>query len=462
MKKIFMSLALLGLVFNSCSDDDDNTGGEGAATANLRVTIENVVTPLPYFQGGLAAIAEGETEPGPIFPGGVYEFTLNAGPSVLPMDGGTRLNFITMFVQSNDLFLSPNGEGIRLFDDNGNAVTGDVTDQVALWDAGTEVNEITGSENQKPQQDPEAEDQGDDENGVVTEITGNSDGINTLPNVNEVIKVTLSNDGGTLFTVRIENVSTETTIETPALGDGTTAGVPMSPVVYMVHTAANPFFVTGEPASEGVEDIAEDGFATVENTRVMENTGLIIPMSPGVWAVHDSTVNPLFTDGQADLGEGLEGIAEDGTPSDLANALSAKAGVSSSDLFNTPVGAAEPGPIGPGASYSFDITATDGDNLSFATMSIQSNDWFYTFNQEGIALFQNGTVVTGDVTSNVELYDAGTEIDEFPGAGLNQVIRQSALNTGPADTNTSVREVSPFPANVPPVSSVIRVTITEI
>jgi len=194
----------------------------------------------------------------------------------------------------------------------------------------------------------------------------------------------------------------------------------------------------------------------------MANSGLIIPVSPGVWAVHDQGVNPLFISGQADNGEGLEGIAEDGTPGDLATALSTKSGVSSSDLFNTPDGAASPGPVGPGASYSFDITASQGDYLSLATMMIQSNDWIYTFSDDGIALFNGSSPITGDVTSSVKLYDVGTELDEYPGAGLNQVIRQVALNTGPADSNSVVREVNPFPANVPPIDTVIRVTITQL
>ena len=459
MKKMILGIALLGLVTVSCSDDDD--ASTPRATANLRVTIENVVTPSAYFGSGLASIPVGETAPGPILPGGAYEFSFDAGPNVLPGDGGTRLNFITMFVQSNDLFLAPNGEGIALFDDMGNPTTGDVTDQVLLWDAGTEVNEITGGPNQKPQQAADAEDQGVDENGVVTEIMNNTDGTNVLPNVDDVIQVTLTYNGDANFTARIENVSNSMTILTPALGTGTTAAVPMSPFVYVIHTNPNPFFVTGEAASEGVENIAEDGFAAVETATVMDNTGLIIPMSPGVWAVHDNGVNPLFTDGQADLGEGLEGIAEDGTPGDLAAALSTKAGVSSSALFNTPVGASAPGPITPGSSYSFDITVSEGDYLSFSTMFIQSNDWIYTFDEGGIPLFSNGVPVTGDVTGDVELYDVGTEADEVPGAGLNQVIRQGGLDIGPADSNTAVREIDPIAAGVPETANVIRVTITE-
>ena len=53
-----------------------------------------------------------------------------------------------MLVGSNDLFLAPLGTGIDLYDENGNPVNGDITDQVYLWDAGTEVNRAPGSDDQ--------------------------------------------------------------------------------------------------------------------------------------------------------------------------------------------------------------------------------------------------------------------------------------------------------------------------
>jgi len=450
--------AFLLVSFAACKDDDDSQQSN-----NFTVTIENVVTPKSFFQSGQMAIPVGGTAPAPIFPGDAYEFTVQAGANVTPGDGGTRLSFVTMFVQSNDLFLAPDESGIELYDASGNPIgvsaPSDITDQILLWDAGTEVNEMTGSASQKPQQDAMASDVGMDENGVVTEITGNSDGVNTLPNVNEVVKVTVLNQNGTEFLVRIENVSNSMTIATPAMGAGTTAAVPVSPIVWAVHTADNPFFTTGVAASEGVEDIAEDGFITVESARVTENTGLIVPLSPGVWAVHDDGVTPLFELGTTDFGEGLEAVAEDGTPTDLAEALSSKDRVISSGAFNTPVGASAPSAIGPGGSYSFDITASPGDRLSLATMFVQSNDWFYSFSEDGIALFNGDTPATGDVTSSLGLYDAGTEVDEFPGSGMNQVIRQGAANGGAVDSDTNVRTVTNPPANVEAKENIIKVTI---
>ncbi|WP_231367549.1 spondin domain-containing protein [Gillisia sp. JM1] len=459
---------------NSIDSPDLFNEGDGEQnTSEFTVTITNVVIPKPIFQSGVFSIPEGETAKGPLFPGDAYEFEINAGPVVLPMDGGTRLSFVTMFVQSNDLFFAPDEGGIPLYDGSDNPIGSsgpvDVTDQVFIWDSGTEVNEATGGPNQKPQQAPTAEDQGIDENGVVTKIIGNTDSFgNIIPDADEVIKVTIEYIGDAQFRVRIINVSTATTIATPALGEGTRAAVPISPGVYAVHTKLAPFFKVGEPAAnaglvssqEGVENIAEDGFPAALAADTFAATGLIVPLSPGAWAVHEEGTMHIYALGVPVFGNGLEAVAEDGTSMALANYLSTLATVSASAAFNTPVGASSPGPIGPGQSYKFSFTASEGMNLSLATMFIQSNDWFYSFDETGIPLFNNGVAIDGNITSQVFLYDAGTEIDEYPGAGLFQVIRQPAPNTGAPDPNNLVRLVgdSEF-NNVPPTSQVIMITI---
>lgn len=471
MKKLWMFLLIVVLVLTACSDDDDNNR---IRIANFTVTIENVGTAQPIFQSGVFNTPVDATEPAPLFPGEAYEFEIDAGPIVLPNDGGTRLSFVTMFVQSNDLFFAPDEDGIALYDANGDPIGADeavdVTDQVLLWDAGTEVNEQTGGPNQKPQQEPDAEDQGEDEDGVVTQITNNTDAFgNQIPDVDEVIKVTVENIGDAKFKVRIENVSTSTTIPTPGQGAGTTAAVPISPGVYAVHSMSSPFFVEEEAASgaglveseEGVENIAEDGVTEELATDTGGVTGLTVPLSPGIFVVHDSGTQPIYQSDTPDLDEGLEEIAEDGEPATLVSSLSSKTGVNLVRAFDTPEGANSSGPIGPGAKYEISFTASEGENLSFASMFVQSNDWFYAFGPNGIPLFQSGQAIEGNFTSQVSLYDAGTEVNEYPGAGLSQVIRQAALNTGEVDPNTNVRLIDPSTQeNVPATASVIKVTIT--
>lgn len=184
-------------------------------------------------------------------------------------------------------------------------------------------------------------------------------------------------------------------------------------------------------------------------------------LSPGVWVVHGKNT-PLFTTGKYDRGKGLEAQSENGNPATLAESLKKQPGVKSSGIFNTPVGATVPGPIGPGGVFEFTFTATPGSRLTFAMMFGQSNDLFYAPNDTGIALFdKKGKPISGDITSKVSLWDAGTEENEEPGIGPNQAPRQSAPNTGaeehePIQLNSAVHDGFTYPKT----SDVIRITIT--
>ena len=97
-----------------------------------------------------------------------------------------------------------------------------------------------------------------------------------------------------------------------------------------------------------------------------------VPLSPGAWAVHNAG-DPFFTVGEVDRGEGLEAIAEDGSPGMLVGNLATLSGVISSDYFNTPIGATEPGPIFPGDGYEFTVYGVPGDylNLGYHVHSVQ-------------------------------------------------------------------------------------------
>jgi hypothetical protein len=141
----------------------------------------------------------------------------------------------------------------------------------------------------------------------------------------------------------------------------------------------------------------------------------------------------LFKEGKP-AANGLEAQAEDGNPAELVNSLE-KMHHSSSlhGVFNTPVGAMGPGPIGPGAAYEFSFNATPGMKLSMALMFGQSNDLFYA-NDVGVALFDSkGKAIGGDITSKLTLWDAGTEINQEPGVGPDQAPRQKSANTGAAE-----------------------------
>jgi hypothetical protein len=47
----------------------------------------------------------------------------------------------------------------------------------------------------------------------------------------------------------------------------------------------------------------------------------------------------------------------------------------------------------------------------------QSNDWFYGPSDSGIELFKNGKPISGDITSQIILWNAGTEVNQEPGIG---------------------------------------------
>ena len=102
-------------------------------------------------------------------------------------------------------------------------------------------------------------------------------------------------------------------------------------------------------------------------------------------------------------------------------------------VFNTPVGANAPGPITPGAAYETTITAMPGDRLSLTLMMGQSNDWFYAPDEAGIELFKNGKAISGDMTAQLVMSDAGTEVDQEPGIGTDQGPRRHIAADGFAE-----------------------------
>lgn len=398
MKKILATLSFLTLI---------STVAFAQSETIFTIRIENVGQTFPVLKNGVFNTPVGTSAPAPIGPGQSYEFDFSAPP-------GTFLSFATMFVQSNDLFYAPMPGGIALYDENGMPVTGSLTSQIYLWDAGTEVDEEPSvGLNQAPRQS--GANTGMDENGVITLISDGemNDGF-AYPNVADVLSVTLESTGPTGFQLRIENVSDDNTLQTST---GSVA-VPLAPGPFAVHASDYLLFEDGLAASLGLEDIAEDGNPTIMHETISGISGVTVPLAPGAFAVHDAGFQ-LFSEGQA-VSLGLENIAEDGNPTMTVSDLMGSGMVSSSGAFNTPVGASTPSPIFPGQTYEFEISASAGDRLSFATMFVQSNDLFYAPMPEGIALFDgNGLPISGELTSLVYFWDAGTEVDEEPGVGLN-------------------------------------------
>ena len=107
-------------------------------------------------------------------------------------------------------------------------------------------------------------------------------------------------------------------------------------------------------------------------------------------------------------------------------------------VFNTPDGATDPGPVTEEwGAYSVNFKAVPGTKLSFALMSVISNDWFFAPSAEGIDLFQDGTAVTGNVTDQVYLWDSGTEEEDE----ATRTSEPGGAEAGEPDDDSNVRIV---------------------
>lgn len=180
--------------------------------------------------------------------------------------------------------------------------------------------------------------------------------------------------------------------------------------------------------------------------------------APVLWAVHTGSANPIFTGGQFDAGKGLETLAETGNPEPLSKSLAGTGGIVNLGAAGMPVGASGNGPITPGQRYEFDIEAAPGQSLSVAWMFGQSNDLFYS-NDRPIALFDAaGKPVKGDMTAQLSLWDAGTEVNEEPGLGPNQGPRQKTPDSGVVEHQAIAHVRDRF--TYPKTAAVLRVTIT--
>lgn len=132
-----------GLVyaFNSTSDPLVLQGQVNPIGNGLEELAEdgNNAVAVDYIAGlGLPVAASAETtNQGP---GGELNFTLE-----VPQGQGYKFGFSTMFVQTNDWFISYNNAGYPLWDENGVPVSGTgASTKSYLYDAGTEVDQAVG------------------------------------------------------------------------------------------------------------------------------------------------------------------------------------------------------------------------------------------------------------------------------------------------------------------------------
>ncbi len=221
--------------------------------------------------------------------------------------------------------------------------------------------------------------------------------------------ITPSTDNSRMFQVKVENVSTTTTLEPGSMPDRT---VPLSHGVWAIYSAGS-LFTLNQPSDEGTSRIAEDGMTTIKTNDL-------------------NISNTIISNG--------EFVAPGGPDNGAA-------------LFS-------------GETSIFTFNAKPGEKLQIESMFVQSNDWFYAFRNGGLQLFVGTTPISGNVTSELLLYDAGTEADEPAGMGTTQKPDQApmGMNIGPDDPINLVKiATEKHPSFViPPTSSVIKITVTSL
>jgi len=130
MKKsiLFASLVASLVLVTSCSSDDDNDSGTNDLEALLDVVTYNSPQNLSLDRANPDRLSLDS-------PGEFFEVDFVAPE-------GANMNFVSMSSISNDWLFAPRGVGINLFDNSGEAILGDITNQILLWDAGTEEENV--------------------------------------------------------------------------------------------------------------------------------------------------------------------------------------------------------------------------------------------------------------------------------------------------------------------------------
>lgn len=241
----------------------------------------------------------------------------------------------------------------------------------------------------------------------------------------------------------------------------------------------------GAEASTTRFAVRVENVSTTSTLVLAKGGALSMPLSPGVWAVHTGG-NPILAPGRMDAGIGLKGLAEAGMAGELSANLARVPGVQSHGVLDKPMMrvaamnrmtnsmGANPSPeqmvpadgrmLMSGSRVDFTIEGSPGSHLSLAFMLGHSNDGIIGTGAAGIALFDaSGRPVTGDVTSALGLWDAGTEVNEEPGVGRNQGMRQGAPSAGdPERRPVRAMADAEYGDRWPAANRMVRVTITPV
>lgn len=148
-----------------------------AESGNISPLLDSLTAQSMDMFGGFT-MPEGASAAGPAAPGAAYSFEVTARP-------GERLSLVTMYGMSNDWVFGTVPEGLALFDDAGQPISGDQSAALRLYDVGTEVDEELAIGAHTGPQQLSADDGPADSNNKVRET---SDGVPVTTH----LKLTLS------------------------------------------------------------------------------------------------------------------------------------------------------------------------------------------------------------------------------------------------------------------------------
>lgn len=335
--------------------------------------------------------------PGPAMPGERFEVR------VTPDSAFPRLTLLAMIVESNDAFVGFGAEGLALFDAQGALrpvaeLEAEARRTLALWDAGTEANEVPGAGVYQPMRQPGPNTGPVDADPAVRRY---ADGTNDLagPRAGGAIDVSVvAGPGAGELSVTFTNTS---------------GAKVLTPMAVILHDAGVRAFEPGQPASPGLEQLAEDGDASL-------------------W------------------------VSE----------LSGAAGVAAATVANMPVGAAQPGPLMPGMSYRVVLTPAAGSRfLSVGSMLVPTNDTFVATEAGGVELSTAGGVlrspaqIEADLRQALLAWDAGSEANQVGSAGPDQAPRQAAPDTGGDEGSGLIRPFADPVWSYPATDRLVRITV---
>ena len=426
--RILKSILALAIATSFASCKKDNV-----AMQNNTITIENVLDSKPLVESGTF---KGAGTPPVVFPGQSVSFSFYAAKN-------QYITIASMYGWSNDLFFAPANPGIKLYNADGTPITGDVSSQIKLWDNGTRVNQAPGMNVTHP---------GTAEATIknIKEVNGTDDYGNTYLAASQLMNVSLAYNGNSQFTLTITNNS-----------GGTANQTPFSPGVWAISYVAggnqllpNAIYTAGQQTSNGLTNISEKGDNSMLSAYLSSQTGIFSPLSPVLVVVYRGPINPFYKTGENDRGEGLKDLAQHGNADILASALRLKSGVKNVYVLKEPTTAVLLPKINgaAGGKVSQMLSVSAGDRVAIATMYGFSNDWFFTTSGNDV----DATVI-GDVSASIGLYDDGTAVNQFPGAGVTQF----NLAGTPLNENIPIQAI-PNPnafTTLPAISNFIKVTI---